>query len=198
MAFDINVIIDLSADVKAALVAFLNTDNGPRIYTGGDVDAVQAAPNGNDKMTGEQVRRGRGRPPKVAQPAAVVPNVTAQPEDRQEPEPAVTNGGDPSPEEPGEINPLDAIGVATDSGTLKKLMLLLAAQTDRDKAVGLMTEYAATAPDAFTFSTVSNVPAPMVGYMVNSLLDHVDLDAKKAQGRRFLKGEIDASEVMIP
>lgn len=197
MAFDINVIIDFSPDVKQAIATALA--GGPQRYTGGEVDAVMATPGGNDTVSGngaEPVKR-RGRPPRTP------PNVTATPEDRREPEPAVTNGGNPAAlileePQPNEINPLDAIGVATDSPTLKKLMLLLAAQTDRDKAVGLMTEYAATAPEAFGFSSVSNVPAPMVPYMVNSILDHVDLDAKKSQGRRFLKGEIDASEVMIP
>lgn len=191
MAFDINVIIDLHPDLKVALAA-LSADiqrvsNGSRPpLTDSDAEAARAEP----KVTnGGDAPRGRGGRRKAAETA---PNISAAPEDRKEPEP-VSSEPEPQPE-----NPLAAVGLEPDASALKKLMLLLAAQTDRDKAVGLMTEYAATAPESFQFTNVTNVPASQLPYMVESILGHVDLDAKKQLGLRFLKGEVAADEVMIP
>lgn len=185
MAFDINVIIDFSDDVKAAIAAALAA--GPRLppLTDSDTEAAQAEPkvtNGGDSP------KPRGRRPRAAETA---PNISTAPEDRKEPEAPSEPQAEPE-------SPLAAAGINADATALKKLMLLLAAQTDRDKAVGLMTEYAATAPESFSFTNVSAVPPGQLAYMVNSILEHVDLDAKKGLGLRFLKGEVGADEVMIP
>lgn len=189
MAFDINVIIDFSPDVKAALAA-LTSDLARVTNPGyGDSDRGAAVADEPRVTNGGDAPKARGGRRKAAETA---PNISAAPEDRKEPETA------PSEPEAAPESPLAAVGIQPDASALKKLMLLLAAQTDRDKAVGLMTEYAATAPESFQFSNVSAVPPGQLPYMVGAILEHVDLEARKQLGLRFLRGEIDASEVMIP
>jgi len=175
MTIEMRLTIALHPDVQALLQQTLNpvrqvTPGLPPSHEG------PAEPVLTNGTAPPPAKRGRGRPPKATAP---------------EPEPVVEEP-DPEPD------PLADFAYPLTTDTVRKLMMLLASQHDKDEAVRTMSELAATADKSFTFTNVSSIPPAEIPYMIEGLVSVVDLNAKDRQGHRLLGGEIDATEILQP